>query len=94
MKTRRAVLALVSMLLALAVAASTAGAVPIPPRYHPAKPAPVPAGVVVVKTAATLGASYRWVQPLWVMRNGVTLPRIPVTAGSVSAQPPSWVPIG
>jgi hypothetical protein len=94
MKTRRAVLALVGMLLALAVAASTAGAVPIPPRYHPTEPAPVPAGVVVVKTAATLGASYRWVQPLWVTRHGVTVATAPVTAASTAVQPPPWIPIG
>jgi hypothetical protein len=95
MKIRRSVLALVGMLLALAVAASTAGAVPIPPRYHPAKPpAPVPANVVVVKTVATLGASYPWVQPRWVMVGGVMLPMLPTTAVSASVQPPPWIPIG
>jgi hypothetical protein len=95
MKIRRSVLALVGIVVALAVAVSTAGALPIPPRYQPAKPpAPVPANVIVVKTVATLGSSYPWVQPRWVMVHGVMLPTLPTAPVSASVQPPSWIPIG
>ena len=94
MRTRTVRLGL-AVLMMLALSASVAAALPVYPRpaTSPATPA-IPAGVVVVKTAASLpGATYRWVQPRWIKVGGGTLVTVPTVAASRWVQPPVWIPI-
>lgn len=57
---------------------------------------PVPASAFVPKTAAMLaGSTYLWVQPHWVLVDGVSLPTLPRTIRlSTITQPPAWIRIG
>ena len=96
MRTKPVLLVLLVALAALTVLVTTAVAAPGPRergltiKTPPATP--IPASVLVPKTAAMLaGSTYPWVQPMWQTVHGVIVVTVPQTTTAVSTQPSPWV---
>jgi hypothetical protein len=85
-----------SVLLVALVIASAASSIVFPPTTHSkSAQTPVPAWVVVPKTAAMLPcADYPWAQPVWLRVGGMTIPKAVYHAGGSSTQPPAWIATG
>jgi hypothetical protein len=95
MRATRAALVLSVLLSALAIVSAAPSMIfPVTTQSKPTPP-PIPASVIVPKTAAMLPcADYPWAQPTWVRVGGMTIPRVVHYAGASSAQPPAWIAIG
>lgn len=91
--------ALIVVLLMFAAAGFAAAAAGLPVRGpYPATTSTSArvshAAVVVKKTWMLPGATYKWVQPVWIATGGILLPRLSSNVTSDPwAQPPASIPV-